>query len=179
MYTEDALIAGIKQRSDKVINYLYNNNLRKVQATLSRYSAKEEDCQSIFHDALLTSIENVVNGKFRGDSKIETYIVSVAKFKWFNELKNRKANILEYQDEIKALEIEVSLDEEEDDSIYEAVRKHMDNIDEKCRQILTGFYFDKRRLGDLAEEYGYTNAFIRVKKGRCLNKLKSLLENQI
>ena len=57
------------------------------------------------------------------------------------------------------------------------IAKVFDSISPDCIQLLKSFYFDQKPLKDLAAEMGLTDGFIRIKKMRCMEALKKLVEN--
>jgi len=50
-------------------------------------------------------------------------------------------------------------------------------IEESCRQVLTLSFFEKRSGAEIAQQLDYTEAFVKVKKHRCLEYLRKTVLN--
>jgi len=178
MITESEIIEGLKERAQDTISHVYKQNIAKAISMVTKYGGNHEDAQNIFHDALLKLTENVIQGKFSGDSKVSTYLLGITKFMWFRELKRRKIHYVEMDQatENKQITLPDEPEEEGNPDMASMVVKQLKNIDDACRQILVAYYYEKRKLQDIAVTLDYTQQFIRVKKMRCLKKMKSLIQ---
>ena len=177
MITEREITDGLKNRSQDTINHVYKENIAKAISMITKYGGTHEDAQNIFHDALLKLSENVIQGKFSGDSKVSTYLLGITKFMWFRELKRRKIHYVEMDESTqnKQFTLPDEPEEEGNQDLADIVVKQLKNIDDACRKILVAYYYEKKKLQDIAVSLDYTQQFIRVKKMRCLKKMKSLI----
>ena len=57
---------------------------------LLKKGATEEEANDIFYDGLLDFTENVLLKKFRGESKLQTYFISICKLKYFKYKERNK-----------------------------------------------------------------------------------------
>jgi len=177
MYTDIELIEGLKSRDETIIKFFYTNNKVKAFSLLLKYGVRENECLSIYNDSVISLIENLKRGKFKEQSKLSTYLLSIAKFKCFKEFKRQKKTNLVLNEEIKNIDIQDDPYDFEDldSSRIEKATNALQKIDETCRNILVSFYYEGVKLAKLAKDLGYSQDFIRVKKGRCLKKLKNLI----
>jgi RNA polymerase sigma factor (sigma-70 family) len=54
------------------------------------YGASEQDAEDVFQETVIAFIDIVQKGKFRMESSIKTFLVSVARNIWRNEVKRSK-----------------------------------------------------------------------------------------
>lgn len=169
-YSEDSLIAGVKNTSEEIIKYLYSNNFPKAVKLVTEKSDLKDEVSDLFHESLITLIENVRHNKFKGNSKLETYLMSIVKFKFYELLRSKKKQLTyEVNDEITIQEV---VTEDPDSNKSAQLLKHLDNISSECKQLLTKFYYENLNLKEIASYMSYTDSFVRVKKTRCMKKLK-------
>jgi len=169
-YSEDSLILGVKNSSEEIVKYLYSNNYPKAVKLVTEKSDLKDDVSDLFHESLITLIENVRHNKFKGNSKLETYLMSIVKFKFYELLRqNKKQLTYEVSDEIRIAE---GVTEDHSTNKSMQLMKQLDNISKDCKQLLTKFYYENLNMKEIASHMNYTDSFVRVKKTRCMKKLK-------
>lgn len=176
--SEETLLAGIKNCSDDVIRYLYSNNFPKAKKLVDEESIKGMDTKDLFHEALIVLIENVRHGKFNGASTVETYLMSILKFKFYDQI--RKTNKIKSYEMTESYEQTVILSEEHEQSAeIKNLAKGLKKLTEECERILTSYYYENLSLKEIATQMSYTDAFVRVKKSRCIKKLRESITKSI
>ena len=173
-YTEEALVKGIKEANNQILTYLYKNNYPKAIKMAKRLSDRNLDNKDLFHEALITLIENVRHRKFKAESRVETYLMSIYKFKLYQILKKGSQTVELSQDYAEVDRIDVVAE----DSTLERLNKYLSQISQDCLKLLEGFYYRNLSMKDLAEEYNYSPGFVRVKKLRCMKKLKMIISKK-
>src|SRR5438128_10250926 len=90
-YSEREIIESIQSGDDfnEVIRQLYEVNYRKVVSYIVQNNGNEEDAQDNFQEVIITFVEVVKLGKFRGESSVSTFLLALARNIWLNELKKR------------------------------------------------------------------------------------------
>jgi len=167
---EEHIIQQLIADDNSIINGLYHKYKKGCLYSLQKLGA-DSVAEDIFQEAFLSFVVNVKRGKFRGESKLSTYINTIAKYKFFNHSKKRKP----WTEDISELEIVV---DENDDTTYDSERieeltSKLEALDEKCKTLLRSFYFKGTDLKNLSTEMGISYDFIRQKKSRCIKKLKN------
>lgn len=172
--SEEKLLSGIKSCSDDVIKYLYTNNFPKAKKLVDEQAIKGVETKDLFHEALIVLIENVRHGKFKGESKVETYLMSILKFKFYAQLRKDKKNdpekVFEKYEHTEILEVE-----QEHSNKMEKLAKGLKELTGECERILTRYYYENLSLKEIATDMEYTDAYVRVKKSRCMKKLRQII----
>ncbi len=88
--SDQQVFNALKGGDDSALKYLYERNLRMVRKYILENSGTEPDVAEILQDALIVFWEKVRSGEFKLQSKISTYIFSVARNKWLQELGRKK-----------------------------------------------------------------------------------------
>jgi len=122
---------------------------------------------------------NLAAGKFQGKSRLSTYFLSIAKFSWWD-----KNKILAKEHDLKASiqKQSMQVDEINDHAkfdLHAVLTKELDKIQGGCKELLNAYYFLKLPLKEIATQLGYTNEFVRVKKGRCLKSMRGKLDKDL
>src|SRR5882757_8972821 len=91
-YTDAELIAAISDTKDlnKAILSLYQQYSETTGAAIIHYGGSRQDAEDIFQETVVAFIEIVKKGKYRKEASIKTFLVSVAKNIWLNEIKKRE-----------------------------------------------------------------------------------------
>ncbi len=102
----------------------------------------------------------------------------MCKNKWIDQLRKNKTRPVEAvgnADKLEARHIETEEDEKYKYLIQ--VRENFLQLGDKCREILSMFYYRKKNLKEIADQYGMTEASAKNSKYRCLQKLRELVFN--
>ena len=81
-----ASIKGTKSQRDNALAVIYKCNKERVCSYILGNSGSREEAIDIFQEAVIAFYENVRDGKFKGESAISTYVFSIGKFKWLNQM---------------------------------------------------------------------------------------------
>ncbi len=182
-FTDFSLIQALRSEPipDAAINYLYRNNYLLTAAYIRQNNGSEQDAEDIFQEVILVFIEIVKKDKFRGESSISTFLYSITRNIWLNELKKRDRS--RYRDEVfeksrDPMEMDVShymMDKE----IKSQLMLIMESLGETCKRILLAFYFQKLSMREILKTLEYENEqVVRNKKYKCLKQLEQLIAGQ-
>ncbi|MEQ9443049.1 MAG: sigma-70 family RNA polymerase sigma factor [Cyclobacteriaceae bacterium] len=179
-YEDREIVEAInKDRSlETVIRYLYRTNFDSIANYIRSNSGKDEDAEDFFQEAIVVFIDIVRRGNFRGDSSIKTFLYSIARNLWRNELKRqnralmRETNYYE-QSEKEEQDIQTKLWENE---MKTQLMQLLEKLGDNCRKILLLFYYENLPMKEIFQHMGYeTEQVARNMKYRCMNKLKEML----
>src|SRR5580693_5664437 len=178
---DDAIVAGILSNDlNDIIFYIYKQYAELISFNVVTMGGSLQDGEDIFQETVVTFIDLVRKGKFRGDSSIKTFLVSVARNIWLNEIKKKKsgdhrARIFETSREHVENDIIENLNQRE---IKEQFLSLMGHLGESCRKILTLFYYDNLSFEEIIQKMGYENEQVaRNKKYKCMKELSDLIRN--
>lgn len=183
MFKEKAdqdIIAGLKTggpSAEAHMRYLYQQMREPLIAYLEQQGAGQEEAKDIFQEALLSLYENLRADRFREQSSIKTYLISIARFIWLNQLKraDKLRDIKEDLPRVRLTEnhIHAYLSRERDQQLA----RFLELLQADCQRVLRYAYYENWSAKELAEEMGYKNEQIaRNKKSKCLQKLRQLLK---
>src|SRR5437764_980469 len=85
------LLAGLKsgRRMDEYIRDIYKNYFEPLSWFIVNNNGTVQDAEDVFQEVVVDFIDAVQKNKFRGESSIKTFLYSLNKHAWLNELKRR------------------------------------------------------------------------------------------
>jgi RNA polymerase sigma factor (sigma-70 family) len=180
VFTDDSLIDSLKtdSASNGAIRFMY----RQYFAVLSRYvltnNGSGQDAEDVFQEVIVAFVNLVRADKFRGESSIKTFLYSLNKNIWLNELKRRgRASAREEKYEIQNRQKEPWLDKALELTQTKAgLMNAVNELGENCKKILLLFYFDNKSMKEILAYLPYENEqVVRNKKSKCLKRLEELV----
>ncbi len=178
---DSELIQGILSpaRLNEAITRIYQLYFSSLSWYVMNNSGSRQDAEDIFQEVVITFIRLVQEGKFRGESSIKTFLFSLNRHAWLNELKRRNramAREERFESELDRHEADVSYficDRESRKRLDELMRQ----LGENCRTILQLYYFDDLSLKDILHQLHYeSEQAVRNKKYKCMKQLRELIE---
>lgn len=152
-----------------------------VKKHILKNSGSKQEAEDIFQEALIIFCRKVDEPQFELRCSINTYLFSVCKLLWLDELKKKnkqiKSNFLTLTDE-HLKEEDIINDIEQDKPIMQA-QQALQQLGDKCKELLNMFYFKKLSMQVIAEQLGFkTEKVAKNQKYRCIEKAKEFLKNQ-
>jgi len=171
------LTQQIQRNEDAVLKKLYQDNVGNITVLVLKNSGVEDDARDLYQEAFLAVWRAVQTGRFMPASEKEfsAYLFQVARFKWIDQLRNRKGRKLVALQDWPADVVQEPA-EENMDTQAAAVRAAFPQLGDNCREVLGRFYFKKEPLREIAAGFGWTEATAKNNKYRCLQKLRGLLQ---
>ena len=173
---ERELLEGIARNDSRAIERVYRENFGLVQNFIVRNNGSYDDARDIFQEAMLVLFEKSKQENFSLTCQLRTYIYSICRRLWLKKLQqaNRFGNPVETLAELVPVEEEIEQKEKLD-----ADFGHMDvslkSLGEPCKSLLEAYYFEKKNMVEIAEQFGYTNADnAKNQKYKCLMRLKKI-----
>lgn len=173
--SDEKIIELLKvNKTDRAFSKLYIDFPKVKKMILSKGGTKD-DAQDIFQEALIILYNKVNQGDFKLTSKIGTYLYSVSRFLWKDQLiKNNKTVDSDFSNdqliETNKEELEEIIKKEEKLQVIEQVLKE---ISQKCQEIFELFYFKKLSMKDIAIKMKYTSERVaRTQKYKCVEQAK-------
>ncbi len=179
-WTDDDIVQAIKTAGisrEKALYHLYfSENWKGLAEDFAvKNGGSKEDGEDLAQTAMTLFDRNVREGKFRGDSSIKTYFLSIAKFQWYKTLRSRRPT-----DELKMEHTEEAGGDVEDALIRTELRsfleKALGNIGARCKQILLLRQLEYSHE-EIAAETGINGAEMAKKEAyRCRMRIRQFLE---
>ena len=178
-FSDEEILEGLRSEkpslTDQALERLYIQNFPIIQNFINKNSGNEEDAADVFQNAVIAFYKKVRSVDFSLSCSIQTYLYSVCRNLWLDELRAQKKqqNLVS---ELKSIPVEVeNIWESKFDERIALVVKLMDQLGEDCKKMLGFYYFKRLRMKQIAVEMGYANEKVAKNlKARCMKKLKAL-----
>jgi RNA polymerase sigma factor (sigma-70 family) len=166
-------------KNDQALNALYRHYPLMRKMIRSR-GGTSNDAEDIFQEALIILVRKTKEAGFTLTAQLGTYLFSVCRYLWKDELKRRRHEV--------SADFETGLTVSEEQELEEAVEnenqaklaeKALNELKERCRELLLLFYEGRLKLKEIAARMGYSSEnTAKNQKYKCLegarNRLKEL-----
>ena len=172
--------SSIFDKDEMCLKTFYLSNFSSVRSYVLANSGTEDEAKDIYQEAFIIVWRKVQNNSFTEtyENALPAYIFKIAKYKWLDELRRKKIQ------PVKIHFSENGVDENSDELIMDEndkwigiIKEKFTLLDERCRNLLTQFYYGEKKIKDLAEEHNWTEATAKNNKYRCLEKLRKLIKD--
>jgi RNA polymerase sigma factor (sigma-70 family) len=181
-YSDSELIEAIKSPQkidlDRAIKYMYREYFDILKIYTCQNSGNEEDAQDVFQEVLVSFIDLIKKEKFRGEASIKTFLYSINRNIWFNELKKRgraekRDTIFETHKDVTVVDVSQIIEQNE---TRREILNIVDELGDICKKILLAYYYDNLSMKEILVNVNYeTEQALRNKKSKCLKQLEQLL----
>ncbi|MCI5057360.1 MAG: sigma-70 family RNA polymerase sigma factor [Flavobacteriales bacterium] len=173
---DEKIINLIKAREDrKAIAALYDY-YEPILAQAKKYGCPDE-AKDIFQQCLLILIENARKSSFQLTSTIKTYITGIAlnliKTHIRSEMKKTqlKNELVHYSD------TDTEEHYEEKESRFGKIDQVLEQIGDKCKQILKLYYLEKKSMKEIASLLKYSSVTsAKTQKYKCMERTKNMVQ---
>lgn len=157
------------------------------------YNVLAEPADEILQEGMIRMYENILFGKFRGDSLESTYLVSICHNYIRNKLKKTsKESKTDYKDDFGELPLlneedlsvshpsDLNMVDDEAQLLKEILKEEKNKLSEKCQEALTGYYEKGLTMALLAEKINLKNRTQAKKKVHtCREHLRKAVFNRL
>lgn len=181
-YSDQELIrllqtSDVKQE-DVAIRELYRQFYGLIESLVIKNSGHKENAKTVFHDGLISMIQQIQKKDFELTSTLKTYLYSICRNKWLSELRKLRNNkevqlITEYEwiPTGEQIDQKIELDEGQ-----EVLVKMLQQLGEDCKNLIKLYYYLKLKMAQIAQQLNIPNeAAAKNRKARCLKKLRTLV----
>jgi RNA polymerase sigma factor (sigma-70 family) len=119
-------------------------------------------------------IETVRKGKFRQESGIRTFLISISKNLWYNEIRRRQRSGNREKLYVSDFETsDVVIDEVIGNrELKLQLNQMLNELGESCKKILELYYYENLSMKEIVSHMHYENEqVVRNKKYKCLQQL--------
>lgn len=165
----------MSRNDPKTIRALYTAHFPAVRRYVLENNGGMDDAEDMFQEAFMALWLKVKQGAFNtaGAQDPGGFLFQVAKNKWLDILRSAAKRQMSM---VHKNHMEQVVAPEADDDIDQRLgrlREVYGQLDEKCRQVLDKFYFERKDLAAIAEIMGVGEESIRTIKYRCMMKLRA------
>lgn len=172
-------LQGTLAQRNRALEHIYRENRDKVTNYLRANNADEDQAKDVFQEAVIAMYENVKTNKFKGESAIGTYLYSIARFKWLNQIKKNSIR-KDHQDQLEQEEVFQSpLATIIEGETKEGVMQLLAELGEACKRLLIMNFYHGASMKEIAKNGHYSSEqIVRNKKYKCLKRLKELMNQK-
>ncbi|MEM9822218.1 MAG: sigma-70 family RNA polymerase sigma factor, partial [Bacteroidota bacterium] len=180
-WTDEIILSRLRSGSEKsvgeALQYLFSEYFGLIRHLTLKNSGTVLDAEDLFQDAVTIFYEQVVSGKLQLTCSVKTYLYSICRNQWSNQLRKRKEVELndegqEYID-IADSHLEALIETEAGRLIAQLIQQ----MGEECQKVLQYFYYDQMKMKKIAELMHYSGEQIaKNKKSKCLKALRNLVQ---
>jgi RNA polymerase sigma factor (sigma-70 family) len=182
-FPDSELVANLRngQRLDESIKAIYRSYFDSLSWYVLNNSGNRQDAEDIFQEVVVSFIDLVQKDKFRGESTVKTFLYSLNRHAWLNELKRRGRALAREEKYEKAQdreELDIShlvADREEKAELVKLVGE----LGDTCQKILLLFYYENLSMKEIVDVTDYENEqVVRNKKYKCLKQLEKMINEK-
>ena len=180
-FPDSELVSNIRagKRMEESVKSVYQQYFGGLSWWILQNSGNKEDAEDIFQEVVINFIDLVQKNKFRGESTVKTFLFSLNRHLWLNELKRRGRALLREEKYEKGQERV-----ETDSAALMAGREStaqvislLEKLGENCKKILLMFYYENCSMKEILDQLHYENEqVVRNKKYKCLKQLEGMLD---
>lgn len=173
MKTEKVIPALREGKTLKTYHALYRY-FPKIRAMIVQKGGSKEDSSDIFQEALIILYNNAQKPDFELSSSAETYLYSVCRHLWKDELiRRQRFNPALWDTENDNLETVIEREQR-----FTLAERALQTLEKRCVTILQMFYVQTIRMADIAKKLGISSEnAAKTQKYKCLEAAKKALKN--
>jgi RNA polymerase sigma factor (sigma-70 family) len=182
-FPDSELVANLRsgKRIEETIKVIYRNHFDSLSWYVMNNSGSRQDAEDVFQEVVVAFIDLVQKDKFRGESTVKTFLYSLNRHTWLNELKRRGRALIREEKYEKGQEQTVPDTSQliADREGKAEVIKLVGELGETCRKILLLFYYENFSMKEILDATEYENEqVVRNKKYKCLKQLEQMINEK-
>lgn len=175
-----AFLTKLRQGDSQAIGQLYEEAFDYCASVILKNNGTIEDAKDIFQEVLLVFIKKLRTTNFTIEHDINAYLYRITHNLWLKRLRvDKKKGLSLVVDEpgnkMLLSEEEILPEKRTLDKRQAHLYKALKALKDDCRQLLQLTFFEKLGDKEIAEETGYSYAFVPQKRRRCIAKLKQMM----
>jgi RNA polymerase sigma factor (sigma-70 family) len=176
-YSTREIIRGIARCKDSIIQYIYRSCYPNIRKLILTNGGNEHDAQDIFQEGLIKVYQKITGHGLQLTCKFSTYLYSVCRFLWLNELEKRKISNRDTLAAESIIDDQTANDKILENAQLKLYEKHFRELSKECQTVLH-MYFQRASMEEICVVMGYKNVQIaKDKKYRCKKSLINKIYN--
>jgi RNA polymerase sigma factor (sigma-70 family) len=170
-YSAIEIIRGLARRKDSVIQYVYRSCYPDIRKLILTNGGNRHDAEDVFQDGLVKVYQKITEQGLELNCKFGTYLYSVCRFLWLNELEKRKIKGRETHTAEIIIDDQTANNRIMENAVMNLYEKHFKELSKECRTVLN-MYFQKASMEEICVVMGYKN--VQIAKDTMYRCKKSL-----
>jgi RNA polymerase sigma factor (sigma-70 family) len=149
---------------------------RKIQKLVYDGGGSRSDAKDLLQDTVILFFTAVRDGKYNQTTDLDAYLYTIARNRWINKAVRDKRTT--YGDVPQNL---VAADPSPLHGLYSkeravAIRSVLEQVGERCKELLMMLYFEEKSTKEIIDEMGYANAdAVKTRHYKCKQRMVSLI----
>jgi RNA polymerase sigma factor (sigma-70 family) len=176
------LRTGLQNGDNEAFVYLYHACYGHIEAYIKANSGSEQDARDVFQEALFVLFKKAGDANFHWTADPGAYLSAVVRNLWLYRLRTQNAHPTILLAEIEHIIPDIQDDFEEilyrentDNIRYKTISDCIKKLQPECQDMIKYTYYQQLANKDIAERLQYTDAFVKVKKHRCMEALRGMV----
>jgi RNA polymerase sigma factor (sigma-70 family) len=173
------ILDGIWEGDSYILHNFYSEVFPKVAWLILRNNGRMDDAKDILQDAMVILIEKYTWDKLDLYCSVKTYIYSICRNLWYENLRKQKKEA-SFTDLEQYERVKIPIDYyEEQPELIEQVSRAMESLNDSCKKLLELYYFGNHSWKEIASYLGYRNAAsARNQKYKCLERIRKMVNGE-
>lgn len=90
--SDTALIEGVRQQDEKILNWLYDNYHQTVRHHVLKNSGSDADVSDVFQESIITLYRQISENELKLTSDLKGYFFGIARNIWSSQLRKKARN---------------------------------------------------------------------------------------
>jgi len=177
MPDKDKYISYLLTNDRAGIKSIYDQYLPKVQSIIRGMGGTSDDGWEIFQEALIVIMAKAQKDDFELTSSFYTFLVSICRFKWFNESKKKYKKELTIEENITLSTEEDIVEDLQQVERYRLYKAKLDELPPLCKQILE-LFFNQFSIREITQKLNLASEnAAKQKKHQCQKKLIAKIQS--
>jgi RNA polymerase sigma factor (sigma-70 family) len=175
-FSDSELVEAIREKEmlEPAILQLYGDHAEITRSFIKGKGGTDQDADDIFQETVVSFIDSVQKSKFRQESGIRTFLISISKNLWYNEIRRRQRAINRerlFEADHNQEDPDVS-EIIQDRELKKQLNQLLQDLGDSCRKVLELFYYENLTMKEIVSHLHYENEqVVRNKKYKCLQQL--------
>jgi RNA polymerase sigma factor (sigma-70 family) len=175
-FSDSELVEAIREKEmlEPAILQLYGDHAEITRSFIKGKGGTDQDADDIFQETVVSFIDSVQKSKFRQESGIRTFLISISKNLWYNEIRRRQRAINRerlFEADHNQEDPDVS-EIIQDRELKKQLNQLLLDLGDSCRKVLELFYYENLTMKEIVSHLHYENEqVVRNKKYKCLQQL--------
>ena len=165
-------INGLRQNDPSIVRTLYRDHFATIRQFVLRNNGHIADAQDIFQEAITVLWMCVKEDRYPYGVDPGGFLFRVSRNKWLDVLRSAAHKNMTIVHDDRKLDVEIEIPEGIDDRITR-LRSVYEKLDDRCREVLDQFYYERKDMATIAVSIGVDEESIRTIKYRCMMKLRA------
>jgi RNA polymerase sigma factor (sigma-70 family) len=174
---DTALIEAIKNdQNSKYIELMYKRFFERAKWIAYKGGGNLEDAKDLLHDTVLLFFKHVKDNKYNLNADIDAFLYTIAKNRWVNKaVRDKRMETREKP--LESPNNDTSLLQ----NIYSkerasAVKTILEQLGDRCKELLTLIYYEEKTMAEVCEQMGYTNTDVaKTKHYKCKQRMEAII----